>query len=183
MRLAISAICAVILSNFSRAADPPVVPPADVYKHAGLPPEKAAAAMTVPEGFTVSLFAGEPDVQQPIAFTFDDRGRLWVCEAFCYSTRKPYPGLLLPHNGRKNGDRIVIFEDSKGTGNFDKKTVFMEGFNLLSGIEYGFGGIWIGAAPYFAFIPIDASGDKPAGPPQILLDGWGYEDTHETLNR
>jgi putative membrane-bound dehydrogenase-like protein len=156
--------------------------PADEYKYAGLPPEKAAQVMTVPEGFTVSLFAGEPDVHQPIAFCLDDRGRLWVAEAYCYPTRKPYPGILLPENERKNGDRILIFEDTKGTGHFDKKTVFMEGFNLLSGIEYGFGGIWVGAAPYFAFIPIDASGDKPAGPPQILLDGWGYEDTHETLN-
>jgi putative membrane-bound dehydrogenase-like protein len=156
--------------------------PADEYKYAGLPPDKAAAAMTVPEGFTVSLFAGEPDVKQPIAFCLDDRGRLWVAEAYCYPTRKPRPGILLPENERKDGDRIVIFEDSKGTGHFDKKTVFMEGLNLLSGIEYGFGGIFVGAAPYFAFIPIDASGDKPAGPPQILLDGWGYEDTHETLN-
>ncbi len=176
------------------AADPKVPPrppvreqllaqlPADEHKFAGLPPDKAAQVMTVPDGFTVSLFAGEPDVQQPIAFTFDDRGRLWVCEAFCYPTRKPYPSILLPEAERKNGDRIVIFEDTKGTGHFDKKTVFMEGFNLLSGIEFGFGGIWVGAAPYFAFIPIDATGDKPAGPPQILLDGWGYEDTHEVLN-
>jgi putative membrane-bound dehydrogenase-like protein len=173
---------AVCFAAFLLAAPIHAEPPTDVYPYAGLPPEKAAAAMTVPEGFTVSLFAGEPDVQQPIAFTFDDRGRLWVAEAFVYPTRRPSPGLLLPENERKDGDRIVIFEDSKGTGHFDKKTVFMEGFNLLSGIEYGFGGIWIGAAPYFAFIPIDASGDKPAGPPQILLDGWGYEDTHETLN-
>jgi putative membrane-bound dehydrogenase-like protein len=176
------------------AADPKVPPrpgpreqlvaasPPDEYKYAGLPPDKAAAAMTVPEGFTVSLFAGEPDVKQPIAFCLDDRGRLWVAEAYCYPTRKPYPGILLPENERKNGDRILIFEDTKGTGHFDKKTVFMEGLNMVSGIEYGFGGIFIGAAPYFAFIPIDASGDKPSGPPQILLDGWGYEDTHETLN-
>jgi hypothetical protein len=99
--------------------------PADEYKYAGLPPDKAAAAMTVPEGFTVSLFAGEPDVKQPIAFCLDDRGRLWVAEAYCYPTRKPYPGILLPENERQNGDRIVIFEDSKGTGHFDKKTVFM----------------------------------------------------------
>ena len=58
----------------------------------------------------------------------------------------------------------------------------MEGLNMVSGIEWGFGGVWVGAAPYFMFIPIDASGDKPAGEPQILLDGWGYQDTHETLN-
>src|SRR5947209_6424867 len=41
-----------------RKAAPPVPAP-DQYKFAGLPPEKAAEAMTVPEGFTVKLFAGE----------------------------------------------------------------------------------------------------------------------------
>src|SRR5207253_2922169 len=73
-------------------------------------------------------------------------------------------------------------EDTDGDGKFDKKTVFMDKLNLVSGIEYGFGGLWIGAAPYLMFVPIDASGDKPAGPPKILLDGFAYQDTHETLN-
>ena len=44
------------------------------------PPAEAARHMTVPAGFHVTLFAGEPDLVQPIAFTFDDRGRLWVAE-------------------------------------------------------------------------------------------------------
>jgi len=148
-------------------------PPPDDYKYAGLPPEKAAAAMTVPEGFSVSLFAGEPDVCQPIAFCMDDRGRLWVAEAYSYPVK------------RKDGegkDRIVIFEDTKGTGHFDKRTVFMEGLNLVSGLEVGFGGVWIGQAPYLLYVPIKEGEDKPAGKPQILLDGWHYEDTHETLN-
>lgn len=159
----------------------PVVPPRpapregpdDVIPHAGLPPEQAASVMTVPEGFTVRLFAGEPDVQQPIGFCLDDRGRLWVAEAYTYPRRAPEG---------QGKDRIVIFEDTDGDGKHDKRTVFMEGLNLVSGIEFGFGGIWVGAAPYFMFIPIDASGDRPAGPPKILLDGWAYEDTHETLN-
>src|SRR5262245_19840921 len=145
----------------------------DAYKHAGLSPEKAAAAMTVPEGFTVTLFAGEPDVHQPIAFCLDDRCRLWVAEAYCDPLRRPEG---------QGTDRILIFEDTDGDGKFDKKTVFMDKLNLVSGIEYGYGGLWIGAAPYLMFVPIDASGDKPAGPPKILLDGWAYQDTHETLN-
>src|SRR5262249_54333678 len=45
----------------------------DVYKYAGLPPKRAAEVMTVPEDFTVTLFAGEPDVKQPIAMCLDDR--------------------------------------------------------------------------------------------------------------
>ncbi|HZV35819.1 MAG TPA: hypothetical protein VFB72_14685, partial [Verrucomicrobiae bacterium] len=55
-------------------------PPADVIKFAGLSPEQAAKEMTLPPGFKATLFAGEPDVAQPIAFCIDDRGRLWVAE-------------------------------------------------------------------------------------------------------
>jgi putative membrane-bound dehydrogenase-like protein len=153
----------------------------DEYKFTGLTPEKAAAAMTVPEGFNVTLFAGEPDVHQPVAFTIDDRGRLWVAEAFTYPKRHPHPGPVLPAAERAKGDRILIFEDADGDGKFDKKTTFFEGLNLVSGLEVGFGGVWVGAAPYLLFIPHDAKTDK-AGEPKILLDGWHYEDTHETLN-
>lgn len=148
-------------------------PPPDVYKYAGLPPEKAAEAMTVPEGFEVKLFAGEPDVHQPIAMCLDDRGRVWIAEAYSYPNRRA---------DKDAHDRILIFEDVDGDGKFDKKTVFMEGLNLISGLEVGFGGVWIGAAPYFMFVPTKNGEDKPAGPPQVLLDGWGYQDTHETLN-
>ncbi len=61
----------------------------DVYTHHGLSPEEAARAMTVPPGFQVSLFAGEPDVVQPIAMAIDDRGRLWVAEAYSYPSAFP----------------------------------------------------------------------------------------------
>jgi putative membrane-bound dehydrogenase-like protein len=145
----------------------------DSLPHAGLSPEAAAAAMTVPDGFRVNLFAGEPDVKQPIAFCIDDRGRLWVAEAYTYPVRA---------REGEGKDRILIFEDADGDGRFDKRTVFMEGLNLVSGLEVGFGGVWIGAAPYLMFVPYDPATDRPAGPPRILLDGWGYEDTHETLN-
>ncbi len=77
-------------------------------------------------------------------------------------------------------DRILIFEDTDGDGHFDKRTVFMEGLNLVSGLEVGFGGVWIGAAPYLLYVPM--KDDRPAGKPQVLLDGWGWQDTHETLN-
>jgi putative membrane-bound dehydrogenase-like protein len=154
-------------------AVPRAPPPPDVYKYAGLPPDKAAAVMTVPEGFEVKLFAGEPDVRQPIAMCLDHRGRVWVAEAYCYPMRRPE---------KEANDRILIFEDTDGDGKFDKRTVFMEGLNLVSGLEVGFGGVWIGAAPYLMFVPIKDGEDKPAGRPQILLDGWAYQDTHETLN-
>ncbi len=153
------------------AADAP--PPADVVKYAGLSPEDAARDATVPEGFSLKLFAGEPDVRQPIAFALDDRGRVWVAEAYTYPRRAPEG---------QGKDRILIFEDTDGDGKFDKRTVFIEGLNLVSGMEVGFGGVWVGAAPYFMFIPDRDGDDKPDGPPEIVLDGWAYQDTHETLN-
>lgn len=150
------------------------LPPMDVVKHAGVVPSDAVGAMTLPEGFHATVFAAEPDVVQPIAFTIDQRGRLWVVEGLTYPLRAPEG---------KGRDRIVIFEDTKGTGHFDKRTVFIEGLNLASGIEVGFGGVWVGAAPYFLFIPVASWDDpKPASPPQILLDGFAHNDSHETLN-
>lgn len=148
--------------------------PLDAIKFAGLSPQEAVKAMTLPPGFRAQLYAAEPDVKQPVAFAIDDRGRLWVAEAYSYPIRQPEG---------QGKDRIVVFEDKDGDGKFDKRTVFMEGLNLVSGLEVGFGGVWVGAAPYFYFIPI-ADGDepKPAGEPTVLLDGWGYGDTHETLN-
>jgi putative membrane-bound dehydrogenase-like protein len=148
-------------------------PPLDKVKNAGLSPEEAVKAITLAPGFNVSLFAGEPEVTQPVAFTIDARGRLWVAEAMTYPVRA---------KEGEGKDRIVIFEDSKGTGHADKRTVFAEGLNLVSGLEVGFGGVWVGAAPYFMFIPDKDGDDKPDGPPQILLDGFAYRDTHETLN-
>ena len=100
--------------------------------------------MTVPPGFKVTLFAGEPDVVQPIAMAIDDRGRLWVAEAYSYPRR-------VPDNQAR--DRILIFEDTDGDGRFDTRKVFADHLNLVSGLEVGFGGVWVGAAPQFSVHP------------------------------
>src|SRR5688572_13568182 len=156
---------------------------------------EAVKAITLPHGFKATLFAGEPDVKQPIAFAIDDRGRLWVAEGYTYPKRKGAPPKISENASSKptaeqladifgSNDRILVFEDTNGDGKHDKRTVFLEKLNLVSGIEIGFGGVWIGAAPYLMFVPVkDWDNPAPAGDPQILLDGWDYaRDTHETLN-
>lgn len=142
-------------------------------KYDGLTGPKAAEVMTVPEGFSVSLIAAEPDVQQPIAMTIDDRGRLWVAESYAYPSRQPEG---------KGKDRILIFEDKDADGKFESRKIFKDKLNLVSGMEVGFGGVWVGQAPYLLFIPDKNGDDLPDAEPQVLLDGWHYEDTHETLN-
>jgi putative membrane-bound dehydrogenase-like protein len=159
--------------SFDAPKGVPSIRPWDTVANAGLTAQEAAAAMTVPEGFHVDVIAAEPDVHQPIALAIDDNGRLWVAEAHTYPVRAPEG---------QGKDNILVFEDADHDGSFEKRTVFASGLNLVSGLEIGFGGVWVGAAPYLLFIP-DANGDLvPDGEPKVLLDGWGYEDTHETLN-
>jgi putative membrane-bound dehydrogenase-like protein len=145
----------------------------DEYPYAGLSPAEAAKVMEVPDGFKVTLVAGEPEVKQPIAQAIDHRGRLWIAEAYTYPHRAPEG---------QGKDRILIFEDQDGDGSFETSKVFVEGLNLVSGLEVGFGGVWVGAAPYLLFVPDRDGDDTPDGPAETLLDGWHYEDTHETLN-
>lgn len=152
-----------------------------------LKPEETVAKFKVADEFEVKLFAGEPQVINPVAFTIDEKGRVWVVECFEYPKRTP--------KGKAPRDRIVILEDTDGDGVCDKRTVFAEGkdfpvpeerakaglgaFDLCTGIEVGHGGVFVGAAPYLYFI--ENKNDKP-GKFDVLLKGFGSQDTHETLN-
>jgi putative membrane-bound dehydrogenase-like protein len=159
--------------SFPRPPGVPAILMVDEVPHAGLPPAEALAAMTARDGFQVELVAAEPELHQPVAFTIDSRNRLWVAEAYTYPVRA---------NGNEGSDRIVVFEDRDGDGKYESRTEFLSKLNLVSGLAVGFGGVWIGAAPYLMFVPDRDDDLKPDGPAEILLDGFGYQDTHETLN-
>ncbi|MCP4199818.1 MAG: dehydrogenase, partial [Proteobacteria bacterium] len=103
-------------------------------------PLESAKTMQVSKGFNVTLFAGEPDIKQPIGFCIDDRGRLWVAEANNYPDKK----------AGKN-DRIIILEDTNGDGTHDKRIVFYDKLEYICGIEVGFGGAWVMSLPNFYF--------------------------------
>ena len=136
-------------------------------------PEQTVAQMHVPEGFRVDVVVAEPELHQPVAFAWDELGRLWVAEAYSYPTKRAEGQGL---------DKLVIFSDTDGNGSFETRKVFAEGLNLVSGFEVGFGGVWVGAAPQLLFIPDRDRNDVPDGPPEVLLDGFGFQDTHECLN-
>lgn len=144
--------------------------------HILTPPAEALAKIKAPPGFHVSVFASEPDVQNPIAMTFDERGRLWVAENYTYAEKGVGWEMRLR-------DRVVVFEDTKHTGHFDKRTVFWDGAQKLTSVEVGFGGVWLLCAPKLLFIP-DRNGDLvPDGPPETVLDGWNdFEVGHNIVN-
>jgi putative membrane-bound dehydrogenase-like protein len=139
-----------------------------------LSPVEAPGKMKLPPGFRATLYAGEPDVVQPIALTFDDRGRLWVVE--CLS----YPNWKLDGTGR---DSVTMYEDVDADGKFDVRHVVFDKGSNLSGIELGHGGVWLCSVPNLAFLPCDFNADKPVptGKPEIVLDGWNLKDTKHNI--
>src|SRR5204863_9290316 len=101
-----------------------------------LAPEESHKKFNVPKGFEVRLFASEPEVVNPVAMTWDERGRLWVLELY------EYP--LGAKKGQKPRDRIKILEDTDADGRADKVTIFADGLNLATGLQLGNGGVYVG---------------------------------------
>ncbi|WP_437186662.1 PVC-type heme-binding CxxCH protein [Planctomicrobium sp. SH668] len=129
------------------------------------PPQTALDSIELKAGFRSTLFAAEPDVQNPIAMAWDDRGRLWIAENYTYAESRTRFEMGLR-------DRIIILEDDDGDGVFDHRKVFTDQVQMLTSLEIGHGGVWIMTPPHLQFIP-DANGDDvPEGPPQIKLDGF-----------
>ncbi len=141
-----------------------------------LTPDRAVDIMTLPDGFKVNSWANEPMMTQPMAFAWDDRGRLWIAENRDYETRR----IGFSNSG---DSRILILEDTDRDGVADSRSVFLEGIPFPSAIAVGFGGVYLGAPPHLLFIP-DRDGDDVADVDdiEILLTGWGIRDRHETLN-
>ncbi len=138
-----------------------------------LPPEQTRKLIQVPPGFEVRLFASEPEVVNPVAMAWDERGRLWVVELYEYPKGAK--------RGEKPRDRIKILEDTDADGVADKVTVFADGFNLATGLALGNGGAYLGVAPDLLFLE-DTDGDDKADKTTKLLTGFGMEDRHELLN-
>ncbi len=146
------------------------------YNAKFLTPEEAVDAMTIKEGFEVNVWASEPMMTQPMAFCWDDKGRLWIAENRDYESRG--------HGFANSGDsRILILEDTDHDGQADTKKVFAEGIPFPAALAVGFDGVFVGAPPHLLFIP-DADQDDRADMDdiEIRLTGWGIRDRHETLN-
>jgi putative heme-binding domain-containing protein len=132
-------------------------------------PEEALTKFTVPEGFKVELVASEPDIVNPIAMSFDDRGRIWITESIEYP-RKPAGA------GR---DRVKILEDTDRDGRADKVSTFADGLNIPTGVAFGYGGVWVLNAPDLLFLR-EKDGKETSR--EVVLTGFGRTDTHELPN-
>lgn len=136
-------------------------------------PVEAAAAITVPPGFKVTLFAGEPDVAQPISIDFDDRGRLIVAECYTFDGRGFDP---------KHRDRVLLFRDADNDGRFDERKVFWDGGWALTSVAWGFDGLWVLNNGTLSHVPDANRDDVPDGEPTVHLDGFSLETEHNIVN-
>ena len=172
-RMIFSGVCwtAILLSSQVLAQEDFIPRAQDKPPGPALSPAEAIAKMVVPEGFSVELVASEPDIVNPVAMTIDERGRFWITESLEYPRRDAGPGR----------DRVKILEDTDADGKADKFTVFMEGLNIPSGIAVGHGGVWVANAPDILFVQ-DTDGDGKADTQEVVVTGFGRDDTHELPN-
>jgi putative membrane-bound dehydrogenase-like protein len=135
-----------------------------------LSPENSMKLTQVPVDFEVKLFASEPDITNPIAMSWDEKGRLWIVESV------DYPNTFLETDGAAN-DRIKICEDTDGDGKADKFTIFADNLNIPTSLVFANGGVIVSMAPYFVFLK-DTNGDDKADIRENVMSGWDKGDTH-----
>lgn len=161
-----------------------------------LSPAEAVKQFKTPDDLFVQLVLGDPDIAQPLFMSWDARGRLWVME---YRQYPDIAGLKMlsrdtflrsvydkvppapPHHD-KGADRISIHEDTNGDGVYDKHKIFVDELNLASSFAIGRGGVYVTNPPYLLFYPDQNHDDIPDSDPEILLEGFGIEDSHSVIN-
>ncbi len=162
----------------------------------GLSPEEAVKKFKLPDGFSARTVASEPMIRQPVSMSFDARGRMWVLQYLQYPN---YAGLKAvkqdqylrtvwdkvpeaPPKGPKGLDRLTICYDPDENGVFRKSKDFVTGLNIASGFCLGNRGVYVVQPPYLLFYADNDEDDIPDSDPEVLLSGFGMDDTHSLAN-
>ena len=135
---------------------------------------KGIASIHVPDGFTVERAAGEDLVTYGVFFSFDDRGRLFVCESAGKNTTDE-EALSNP------SFRISILEDTDGDGVFDKSNVFADRITLALGAQWHRGSLYVAAPPDLLRFD-DTDDDGVADRREVVLTGWPLKSNATTLH-
>ena len=130
-----------------------------------MPAGQAARTMTMPPGFKCTVFASEPDLQNPIAMAWDSKGRMWIAENYTYAGNAQRFDLALR-------DRVIILEDKDNDGKAESRKVFTDAVQILTSVEIGRGGVWLMCPPQLLFVSDRNADDVPDGPPEVVLDGF-----------
>ncbi len=131
-----------------------------------LTPEEEAKTFKIAPGFKVELVAAEPMVDTPVAVSWDEKGRLFVCEMIGYMQDVDGKGENQPNS------RITILEDTNGDGKMDKRTVFADGLYLPRAVMCVNGGALVEEPPSLWFMK-DTDGDGKADVKELVDGAYG----------
>ncbi|MEI6233399.1 MAG: PVC-type heme-binding CxxCH protein [Planctomycetota bacterium] len=143
--------------------------------HVFLSGEEAISKMTLAKGCKITLWASEeqfPELVKPVQMNWDTKGRLWVAAWKNYPERTP---------DSKDGDKLLIFEDTKGTGKADKCTTFVDDLNCPTGFQFYKDGVLVMRSPSLLFLRDTTGGDKPNFKERVLM-GLDAADSHHETN-
>lgn len=138
-------------------------------RHPALSPEEALRSFQLEPGLRIELVAAEPLVVDPVALTFDERGRLFVVEGRGYPD--PVEG-----GGRTTLGRVALLEDADGDGRYDRRKEFATGLGYVNGIALWRGGVFVTAAPDVLYLK-DTDDDGVADERRVVLTGFDATKT------
>lgn len=149
---------------YGETKNPVAVDPAkDLPRYPAVEPKDAIGTWQVKKGFKLQLAAHEPQVRDPIAICFDERGRMFVCEMIDYSEMRD----VTPHLGR-----ISMLQDKDGDGYFETSQVFADDLPWPTGLIWANGGLFVGATPDIWRFE-DKDGDGKAEVREKVFTGFG----------
>lgn len=165
--------------------------------------EEAIARFKVAHGLKTKLIAAEPLLANPVAFTIDNSGKIYVCETFrlnhgvednrshnywldddlAAQTVADRVAYVKKHHAKTIGDytkfddRVKLLWDTNGDGVMDQHSIFAKHFNQIED-GVGSGVLAVGDRVLFTCIPKlwslrDTDGDQIADERKPLLDGFG----------
>ncbi|MDO8542905.1 MAG: c-type cytochrome [Opitutaceae bacterium] len=149
---------------YGETKNPVTIDPAkDLPHYPAVEVKDAVATWKVKRGFKVELAAHEPQVRDPIAVSFDENGRMFVCEMIDYSEEREHD----PHWGR-----ISVLEDKDGDGRYETSRVFADNLPWPTGLIWANGGLFVGATPDIWRFE-DRDGDGRAEVREKVFTGFG----------
>jgi putative membrane-bound dehydrogenase-like protein len=176
----------VFAAHVALALEPTAAPAQPLTeKLSRIPPKSAAEeakTFCVLDGFRMDLLAAEPLVASPVAMTYDENGRAYVCEMRDY----PYTDKAHHKPGQENPTdapigRIRLLEDTDGDGKFDKATIFAEGLSWPTGVACWKGGVFVAATPDIWYLK-DTDGDGVADVRVKVFTGFKKLNVQAVMN-
>ncbi len=139
--------------------------------------KEALASFKLPPGYKIEQWASEkefPDLEKPVQMSFDNKGRLWVAVMPTYPHYRP--GDPMPN------DKLIILEDTTGSGKANKQTVFADRLNLPIGFEFAPEGVYLSQSGGQLVLLKDTNGDDKADEKELIFAGFDDHDTHHAIN-